>query len=108
MIELASILLLLVGLGLMHWSQHIFLGSNNLTYSKLTNLIFFFFIWNSEYLATSVMFLAILHFVKDENQESLTILLKNLVYVMLFAFIFRKVKDVGMQFLLEQNLQNIK
>ena len=108
MIELVSILLLLVGLGLMHLSQRFFLGTTSESYLKLMNLILFFFFWNSEYLASSLLFFAILFYIKHEDQNKLTILLKNLLYVMLFAFIFRKIKDVGMQFILEQNLQNIK
>jgi hypothetical protein len=104
MLELISVLLLIVGLVLMTMLQKVILGHAGPSFLKLMNVIFFFFFWNSEYLASSVFLFAILYYLKTEDKESLTLVLKNLVYVMLFAFIFRKLKDLGMQYVLEQNL----
>jgi hypothetical protein len=106
MIELISVLLLIVGLGLMTILQKMILGHAGPPFLKLMNVIFFFFFWNSEYVASSILLFAILFYLKTEDKDSLTMILKNLVYVMLFAFIFRKLKDLGMQYILEQNLQN--
>ena len=106
--ELISILLFLIALGLMYSLQTIFIVNSSDSYLKMMNLVFFFFLWNSEYLATSVSFFAILFYLKNEDKEQLSLLLKNLIYVMLFAFIFRKLKDVGLQYLIEQKLQQIK
>lgn len=109
MTDLIGLLFLLIGLSLMHSLQNIFVGSStNNSLLKLMNLIFFFFLWNSEYLATSVCLFAILFYLKNDDKEQLCYILKNLVYVMLIAFVFRKIKDVSMQYFIEQKLQQIK
>ncbi len=107
MTELISILLFLIGLGLMYSLQNIILGKSSYSFLKMMNLIFFFLLWNSEFQATSICLFAILFFLKNDDKEQLTIILKNLVYVMLIVFVFRKIKDVSMQYLIEKNLQQI-
>lgn len=108
MTELISILLFLIGLGLMYSLQSFIVKNHDEIYLKYFNIICFFLVWNSEYLAISVCFFALLFYLKNEDKEQLNQILKNLIYAMLFAFIFRKLKDVGMQFFIEQNLQHIK
>jgi hypothetical protein len=108
MTELISILLFLIGLGLMHGLQKLFVPNSNDSLMRMMNIVFFFLVWNSEYVAMSIAFFAIIFYIKNDDREQLISILKNLIYVMLFAFIFRKLKDVGMQFLIEQNLQHIK
>lgn len=108
MTELISILLFLIGLGLMQSLQRIFVDNTKANYLRMMNIVFFFLVWNSEYVAMSITLFTIIFYIKNEDKEELGIILKNLIYVMLFAFIFRKIKDVGMQYLIEQKLQHIK
>jgi hypothetical protein len=42
------------------------------------------------------------------NPIKLEAILSHLLYIMVFTFIFRKLKDASMQYLIEINLQNIK
>mgnify|MGYP003523014989 CR=1 FL=1 len=108
MTELISILLFLIGLGLMYSLQSIIIKNHDEIYLKYFNILCFFLVWNSEYVATSICFFAILFYTKSDDKDQLNSILKNLIYVMLFSFVFRKLKDVGMQYFIEQNLQHIK
>jgi hypothetical protein len=110
MSEIISILFFLIGLGL-SWLMMPWLAKDNATYSKPLVAILFLLLWNSEYMAVSIFIFAILFYLKESatsNILNLEIILSHLLYIMIFTFVFRKIKDVGMQYIIELNLQNIK
>lgn len=82
------------------------------TYLNTLMTILFLLFWNSEYLAGSVLLFAVLFYLKtneiESNQNQLELILKHFLFVIVFTFIFRKIKDIGMQYFIEINLQNIK
>jgi hypothetical protein len=110
MSEIISILFFLIGLGL-SWLMLPWIVKNNAPYSRPLVAILFLFLWNSEYMAASIFVFAILYYLKEvssENPIKLEAILSHLLYIMVFTFIFRKLKDASMQYLIEINLQNIK
>lgn len=110
MSEIISILFFLIGLGL-SWLILPWIVKNNATYSRPLVAILFLLLWNSEYMAASIFIFAVLFYLKEsinENSLNLERILSQLLYIMLFTFIFRKIKDASMQYFIELNLQNIK
>lgn len=115
MIELVSLVFFLVGLGLLMSLHRFFIkttGTPYASYAKVLSAILFLFIWNSEYVASSILVFALFFILRNnepsQNEITLKLILTNLLYVMTFSFIFRKLKDVGLQSLNEILLQNIK
>ncbi len=110
MSEIVSILFFLIGLGL-SWLLLPLMVKDRFSFSKPLVAILFLLLWNSEYMAASILIFAILFYVKEWNKENdfnLEKVLSHLLFIMLFTFIFRKIKDVSMQYFIELNLQNIK
>ena len=110
MSEIISILFFLIGLGL-SWLMMPWIVKDNATYSRPLVAILFLLLWNSEYMAASIFIFAILFYLKESataNILNLESILSHLLYIMIFTFVFRKIKDVGMQYIIELNLQNIK
>lgn len=110
MSELISILFFLIGLGL-SWLMLPWVVKDTVSYSRPLIGILFLLLWNSEYMALSIMVFAILYYIKESNTTSsftLEMTLHHLLYIMFFTFLLRKIKDVGMQYFIELNLQNIK
>jgi len=115
MIELVSLVFFLVGLGLLMGLHRFFIkatGTPHTNYSQILSAILFLFIWNSEYVASSILVFALFFLLRSnehtQNEITLKLILTNLLYIMTFSFIFRKLKDVGLQSLNEILLQNIK
>jgi hypothetical protein len=110
MSEFVSVLFFLIGLGL-SWLMLPWIIKEKASYSRPLVAILFLLLWNSEYMAASIFIFAILYYLKesfDGNSFQLEMILTHLLYIMLFTFIFRKIKDVSMQYFIELNLQNIK
>jgi hypothetical protein len=110
MSEIISILFFLIGLGL-SWLMMPWIVKDNATYSRPLVAILFLFLWNSEYVAASIFIFAVMYYLKEiasSNVLTLETILSHILYIMIFTFIFRKIKDIGMQYIIELNLQNIK
>jgi hypothetical protein len=110
MSEIISILFFLIGLGL-SWLMMPWLVKEKTNYSKSLVAVLFLLLWNSEYTAACIFIFAILYYLKEVsigNPIKLEAILSHLLYIMVFTFIFRKLKDASMQYLIEINLQNIK
>lgn len=106
MIEVISILLFVLGISL-SWILFPVFVKQNYTYSKILVAIFFLLLWNSEFLATCILFSAVLFYMKNKEEIDLNhieSLLKHFLFALLFSFIFRKLKDASMQYLIEINL----
>ena len=110
MSELISILFFLIGL-VLSWLMLPLIVKERLSYSNFLVDILFLLLWNSEYMAASIFAFAVLFYLKEsaaENLLNLKTILSNLLYIMIFTFVFRKIKDISMQYIIEHNLQNIK
>lgn len=110
MLEQISLLFFIIGLGL-SWFALPVLVKERTTYSNFLVAILYLLLWNSEYIAAVIMVFAVLFFLKvsdDTNSGPLKVILSHVMYIMLFTFILRKLKDIGVQYLIELNLQNIK
>ena len=111
MTELVSILFFLIGLvGALLLKPLII--KVDIPYSNAITVILYLLLWNSEYLAASISLFAVFFMLKEEisamNQEKLQLILSHYLYILLFSFLFRKLKDISMQYIIELNLQNIK
>ena len=81
---------------------------DNMKYIPYFCGVLFFLVWNSEYVAMSMIIGITLYLIQNTENKSEAVLLvfKNVIYVLISTFILRKIKDMSLQYVIEMNLQH--